>query len=425
MANVFASLTQKQTFMDGVQAELRDSLPMEYVSDINTEDTEYIYNRYGSDISAQSTPNATYRRNASFSYDKDSFLIDQEATAPDVITYRELTREGFDLVADRTDRHAEALREAVHDHAFHTTRLGAGSTLDNEVLAGSASAGTPITMSSSNPDDVASMVNQILQQQNAFGGGNPYVMMSPKQARFFNLFSMGAGFSVADKALTSGYFTVGGGTRVIRGASAFNGLDVVVTNRVQKSVVLTFADETDEGDTIVITVGGGAVTLTCDASPDGAGDYDQGGAGDEEATIDAVVALINNSDDVDAATASTTSGLYYELSQADRTILQDAGVRARKLTSSTMEISAFDTSLVVTETGDEVTVGTHKEHMLAGAYNSTTIALPSTGMHVDEKPLASTSSTRGTNGYELVSTQQHDAVVWTKMAPKIIDILAV
>ena len=420
MSNVFASLVQKQTFMDGVQAELRDSLPMEYVSDINTEDTEYIYNRYGSDISAQSTPNATYRRNATFTYDKDSFLIDQEATAPDIITYKELTREGFDLVADRTDRHAFALQKAVHDHAFHTTRLGAGSTLDNEVLAGSASALTPITMSASNPDDVASMVNQILQQENAFGMGNPYVMMSPKQARFFNLFSMGAGFSTADRALTSGYFTVGGGTRIIKGASAFNGLDVIVTNRVQKSVVLTFADETDETDTIVITVGGSAVTLTCDASPDGAGDYDQGA--DAEGTIDAVVALINNSDDVDAASASTTSGLYYELSQANRTILQNAGVRARKLSATTMEISAFDTSLVVTETGDEVTVGTHREHMLAGAYNSTTVALPATGMHVDEKPLASTSSTRGTNGYELVTTQQHDAVVWTKMAPKIINV---
>ena len=422
MSNVFASLVQKQSFMDGVQAELRDNLPMEYVSDINTEDTEYIYNRYGSDISAQSTPNATYRRNDSFTYSKDSFLIDQWATAPDIITHRELTREAFDVVADRTDRHAFALQKAVHQHAFNTTRIGAGSTLDNEVLAGSASALTPITMSASNPDDVASMINQILQQENAFGEGMPYVMMSPKQARFFNLFSMGAGYSVADRTLQSGFFTLAGGTRIIRGAAAFNGLDVIVTNQVQKSVVLTFTDETDETDTIVITVGGGAVTLTCDASPDGAGDYDQGA--DAEGTIDAVVALINNSDDVDASTASTTSGQYYELTQANRTILQDAGVRARKLTATTMEISAFDTALTVTETGDEVTVGTHREHMIAGAYNSTTIALPSTGMTVDEKSLASTSSARGTHGFELVSAQQHDAVVWTKQAPKIINIHA-
>lgn len=419
MANVFASLVQKQTFMDGVQEELRDGLPMGYVSDIETDNTEYIYNRYGSDVSAQSTPNATYRRRDSFTYSKDSLLIDEWATANDIVTYQEMTREAFDVVADRTDRHAFALEKAVHDHSFNVTRLGAGNILDNEVLAGSTSALTPITMSSSNPDDVATMINQILQQENAFGGGNPYVMMSPKQARFFNLFSMGAGFSVADRALVNGVHITNGGTRIIRGAQAFNGLDTIVTNRVQKSVRLTFADETDETDTIVITVSGGAVTATCDASPDGAGDADQGTTA--ETMIDAYVALINNSEDADPSTLST-SGEYYEFSQADRTILDNAGVRARKISSTVMEISAFDTALVVTETGDEVTVGTHREHMLAGGYNSTTIALPTMGMTVDEKPLASTSSTRGTHGVELVSAQQHDAVVWTKQGPKIIDV---
>jgi hypothetical protein len=417
--NVFASDVQKQFYMTGLQKNLRDSLPMAMVSEIETENAEFIVNRYGADVTAQSTPNSIYRRATGFSYDRDKKSIDEIATVTDVILYQELMREGFDLVADRQDKHAHALRKAIHRHAVDTARKGAGSVLDNEVLAGNASALTPITLSDSNADNVAATVVQILQEQNAFGEQNPFVMMTPRQAKFFNLFSMGAGFSTADKALTNGFFTVGGGTRVIRGASAFNGLDVIVTNEMPNSVVLTFADETDATDTIILTTTAGVVTLTASAAPNAAGQYDIGGAGDEEYTINNVVALINNSSDYLPGVGLATS--YFELSQADRTILQNAGIKARKLTASTMEISSFG-ALTVTETGDEVTVGTKREYMLAGAYNSTTIALPSKGMRSDEKPLAAVSGGTGTHGFELTTLQMHDAVVWTYNAPKIIAI---
>jgi hypothetical protein len=418
MANIFATDVQKQFYMAGLQDNLRDSLPFAQVSEVETENAEYILNRYGADVTAQSTPNSIYRAALGFTYSTDKKSIDEIATVTDVILYQELMREGFDIVADRKDKHAHALRQAIHRHAVEAARKGAGSVLDNEVLAGGASALTPITLSATNADDVSATIVQILQEQNAYGEQNPFVMMSPRQAKFFNLFSMGAGFSTADKVLTNGYFTVGGGTRVIRGASAFNGLDVIVTNEMPTSVVLTFADETDAGDTIILTTAAGAVTLTCAAAPSAAGEYDQGGGGDEEYTINSVVALINNTENYAASTGLATK--YFELTQANRTILQNAGIRARKLTASTMEISSFG-ALTVTETGDEVTVGTKRQHMIAGAYNSTTIALPSKGMRSDEKPLPAVNGT-GTHGYELTTFQMHDAVVWTYNAPKIVNI---
>jgi hypothetical protein len=414
---VFAGDTQKQFYMAGLQDNLRDSLPFAQVSEIETENAEYIVNRYGADVTAQSTPNSIYRAASSFSYNRDKKSIDEIATVTDVILYQELMREGFDLVADRKDKHAHALRQAIHRHAVETARKGAGSVLDNEVLAGNTSALTPITLSATNADDVAATVVQILQEQNAYGDQNPFVMMSPKQAKFFNLFSMGAGFSTADKVLTGGFFNVAGGTRVIRGASAFNGIDVIVTNEMPTSVVLTFADETDATDTIILTTAAGAVTLTCSATPNAAGMYDQGASAAE--TIDAIVLLINNTENALPSTAST-SGEYVEVTQANRTILQNAGIRARKLTATTMEISSFG-ALTVTETGDEVTVGTKRAHMIAGAYNSTAICLPSKGMRSDEKPLPAVNGT-GTHGYELTTFQMHDAVVWTYNAPKIVNI---
>lgn len=418
MSNVFASDVQKQFYKEGLQDNLRDSVPMLMVSEVETENAEYIVNRYGADVSSQSTKNSLYRRATGFSYSRDKKSIDEIATVTDVVLYQELMREGFDIVADRQDKHAFALRKAIHRHSVDTAIAGAGSVLDNEVLAGNASALTPITMSDSNPDNVSATIVQILQEQNAYANGNPFVMMTPKRAKFYNLFAQSAGFSYADQSLRDSIFNQSGAGKVIRGANGFGGLDVIVTNEMPRSTVLTFADETDATDTIVITVGGNAVTLTCSATPNAAGMYDQGA--DAVGTIDAVVALINNSEGALASTASA-SGEYVEISAANRAIFDRAGVRARKLSATTMEIVAFET-LVVTETGDEVTVGTVREHMLSGAYNAVTIALPSKGMRADEKALAAAVGGTGTHGFELTTFQMHDAVVWTNNAPKLIDV---
>ena len=417
MTNVFASDVQKQFFMEGLQDNLRDSLPMAFVSEIETENAEYIVNRYGADVSAQSTKNSIYRRATGFTYSRDKKSIDEIATVTDVILYQELMREGFDIVADRTDKHEHALRQAIHRHAVDTARQGAGSVLDNEVLAGSTSALTPITLSASNPDDVAATVVQILQEENAFGGQNPFVMMTPRQAKYFNLFSMGAGFSVADKTLTSGYFTVSGGTRVIRGASAFNGLDVIVTNEMPRTVRATFSGALTAADTLTFV----GVTLTAAATPTAAGSIDVEASA--EAQIDTIVKAITNSEYALASTAAD-SGDYVEVSQANRTIWDNAGISARKISASVLEVRAF-TTIAAAKSASAVTLGTETEHMIAGAYNSTTIALPSTGMRTDEKPLAAAVGGTGTHGFELTTLQMHDAVVWTYNAPKIIDVLVV
>lgn len=415
MTNVFASDVQKQFYMDGLQDNLRDSLPMLLVSEVETENAEYIVNRYGADVAAQSTKNSLYRRATGFTYSRDKKSIDEIATVTDVILYQELMREGFDIVADRQDKHAFALRQAIHRHSVDTAIHGAGTVLDAGNLAGGSPNGTAITMSTSNPDDVAATIVQILQEENAYGEMTPFVMMTPKQAKFFNIFSSGAGFSVADRALTNSIFTVSGGTRVIRGAQAFMGLDVIVTNEMPRTAVLTFSGASTANDTVTIN----GVVLTAVASPTAAGDFDvEAGA---EAQIDTLVSLINNSEYALASTASTT-GNYVEISAANRAIFDAAGIRARKLSTTTMEVTSF-TTLTVAEAGTATSWGPVIEHMLAGAYNAVTVALPSKGMRADEKPLAAAVGGTGTHGFELTTFQMHDAVVWTYNAPKLVDVL--
>lgn len=409
MSNLFNNDVHKQFYIDGVQEENRDSLPMRYVSDIQTDNAEYLYNRYGADLVAQNSTDSTYTTPA-FTYSADSKLINLEAISADRITEKEMSRQGFDIVADRKDKHAHAIKQAVHRNATRVTRLGAGGLVDNEVLAGSASAGTPITLSDSNPDNVAATVVQVLQEGNAYSSGNPYIMMSPKAAKFFNIFSMGAGFSFADRALESGMFMIGGGDRMIRGAAGFGGLDVIVTNEVPRTAVYTLAANLTAADTVTVN----GVVFTVVASPSAAGDVDLGA--DAETTIENLVAAINNDNGYAAGVGSATA--YIEVTAANRLILDTAGVTALKLTAATLEVESFST-LTVAEAGAQSSWGTVTEHMLAGAYNSTTIALPAAGATIKEKevPLF--------NGIELMFAQQHDAVIWTKDAPKIVDILTV
>ena len=409
MANVFNSDVHKQFYITGVQDENRDALPMRYVSDIQTENAEYLFNRYGADLVAQNSTDSTYSTPA-FTYSADSKLINLEAISADRISEKEMSRQGFDIVADRTNKHAYAIKQAVHRNAARVTRLGAGSILDNEVLAGSASARTPITVSATNADDIAATVTQLLQEGNAYGSGNPYVMMSPKQAKFFNLFSMGAGFSFADRALEKGMFMLGGGERIIRGAAGFGGLDVIVTNETPRVARYTLAANLTAADTVTVN----GVVFTVVAIPSAAGEVDLGASA--EITINNIVAAINNSSNYAAGVGIATS--YFEVSTANRTTLNTAGAKAVKITAAIMDMETFST-LTVSEAGAQSSWSAVSDVMLAGAYNSTTIALPSAGMTVKEKevPLF--------NGIEIMVAQQHDAVIWTKDAPKIVQVLCV
>lgn len=401
MANIFNSDVHKQVYLDGVQEENRDAVPMRYVSDIQTDNAEYLYNRYGSDMVAQNSADSSYTV-SDFTYSADAKLINQEAIAADRITYKEMSRQGFDIAVDRKDKHAFAIATAVHRNAAYETLKLASDTIDTVDVLGTGSAGDRITASSSNADDIAATAVQFLQESNAFTERNPYAMMSPKQARAFNLFSMGAGFNRADAALENGIFTIAGGARIIRGAMPFAGLDIVVTNETPKFAVYTLAGNLTAADTVTVN----GVVFTVVASPSTAGHVDLGA--DAETTIDNLVAAIN------AGAGAGTA--YVELSAANRAILRNAGVVARKLTASTMEVVSF-TTLTVAESGSNSSWGTVTDPILVGAYGSTTIAMPSAGTNVDEKkvPLF--------NGIELVLAQQHDATVWTKDQAKIKTIL--
>lgn len=405
MANVFNSDVHKQQYDEGVMAELRDSIPMSSVSKVRTDNVEYIHNRYGDDDSAENTTDGTYTVSDA-TYSADSKLIDKEAVKSHRIRYKDIAREGFDIAIDLADRHGFAMAEAVHRNSYTVGVDRALSVVDNEVLAGSPSALTPITMSASNPDDVGVRITQVLQEANAYGEGTPFLQMSPKQAAFFNLFSMGNGFEVADSALRDGLF------RVNRGG--LFGLDTIVTNEVLRSRTFIASGNVSADDTfsIAITIEGvtTTVTWTFKATPAAAGEVDIGASA--QISLENLAAAITNSLGYAASAGSATS--YIEVTAANRKALRRAGL-ATSTTATTLTVRGFRYS-TMTENLTNVTAGTYTEIMLAGIRNGIEIVMPSNGYHSDEKPVT------GFNGVEVTTTQVHDAHVFQKNRAKIVKI---
>lgn len=400
MANVFASAVQKQAFMEGVQDENRAAIPMAQVSDVDTENLETMNNRYGTDFTADTTTTGVYETH-DFTYSNDTLTISNQAVYGERIPLKELvhsgkgSKGGWDVVNDRINRHVRALGIAVHRDTYGNTVNSAGLTLDNETLAGSASAGTPITMSASNPDEVSTKVYSLMQDAGiAASEGRPYFMIDPTTARYFKLFGMGAGFNVADRQIMKGFELI----------PTFD-FDYIVTPEVEHEQVLSLA--TIPTDTDTITLCGVTFTADADGAAVGAGHFSI------QTTADLARAQL-----AEAINGTGTPGVdtYIDVSAADRLILRNRGVVAvNDNTANTLTVTAFG-SIAGAETLTDGTDawGTEKKNLLAGLRKSTHLALPSAGYMLDEikeVPLFT--------GSELRSTQIFDSTVWTKNQPKI------
>ena len=388
MSNIFASNVQKQAFMDGVQDENRTAIPMASVSDVDTENLETMSSRYGNDFAADSTTDGTYSVN-DFAMSNDTLSINNQAVYGERIQTKDLVHAGdaWDIVADRVDRHTRALGVAVHRSTYSNTVDGAGIILDNEVLAGSTSAGTPIAVSATNPDEISTKVYALMQDAGvASSQGRPYFMIDPATARFFKLFGMNAGFNVADRQLMKGFEIL----------PTFD-FDYVVTPEIEHEQLTTGSSIVS---TDVYTVKG--VTFTVVASPSAAGHVDLG-ANDEE-TLQNLAAAVNG--------GAGAGSAYIEVTPANRAILKNAGVKATS-TATTITVTGYG-SLAVVSPDTTLVVGDEQKNLLAGLRNSTHLALPSKGFMVDE-----IDQVPGFTGKELRSTQIYDSTVWTKNAPKI------
>jgi len=398
VANTFNTDTLLQIFKDGVQPEIRTAIPMAEVAEVDTSNAEFVHYRFGADVTAENTTDGTYST-TDFTYTDDTVQADKEAVVAELVKRTEFSEQGGNggyLVLDRVDRHSRAIGVAAHRNAYRETVDGAGLVLDNEVLAGSASAGTPITMSATNPDEVASKEYELLQDVGLDTTyGQPYKMIDPQTARFYKLFNMSNGFTNADDQLRRGWQVV-----------PLADFDYMITPEVEREQVLSMATNPTADDTVTVK----GVTFTFKASPAAAGEVDIG------ASADATRAILANAINGSATGQGSATG-YIELSAANRKILKDAGVVAvNDDTANTLTVSAFaKISGAETFTDGTDAWGTERKVLLSGIRRSTLLRLPSEGLTVIKNDMLESDT-----GIQLRSSQQHGAGVWNKNANKIV-----
>jgi hypothetical protein len=407
MANLFNSGVHKQQYDEGVMKELRDSIPLNSVSKVRTDNVEYIFDRYGADESAENTTDGNYTV-VDAAYSTDSKLIDKEAVKSHRIRYKEIARQGFDIAVDLADRHGFAMAEAVHRNSANVAYQRALGILDNEVLTGSPSALTPIVLSNTNPDAVSAALVQVLQERNAYAEGTPFVMMTPKQAKQFNLYSMQHGFEVADNSLRNGLFQVNRGHLF--------GLDAIVTNEIPRSRIFTSSGNQVANDNMVLAItdkegGLATVTWTWKAAVAVAGDVLIGAS--------AAASMANMATAIMAASGQgVTTGagtIYIAQSNANNVAVKNAGILAVSDTT-TLTVTSFRYT-TMTKTSATLAAGTYTENILSGIRNAVEIVMPSNGYNSDEKLVP------GFNGKELTITQVHDAHIFQKNRNKVVRLL--
>lgn len=399
MANTFGTNTQRQLFKEGVQDEIRAAIPFRDVADVDTSDAEYVHFRYGADLTATNTTDGTYTP-TDFTYTDDTVEADKEAVVPELIKRKELSNSGngkggFLLKDDRVQRHARALAVAIHRNAYRETVDAAGLTLDNEVLAGSASALTAITASSTNVDDIATKAYELMQNVGLSSSeGRPYFMMDPGTARFFKLWQMGAAFNTSDRQINNGWAVV-----------PTLDFDYIVTPEVEHEVTLTESGTISADDSVTVK----GVTFVFKASPSTAGQVDVGS--DDDESMANLAAAING-----GAGAGTA---YIALSAANRKILTDAGIVATaSAADSNITITGFGPINLVKNVGTNLTAGTEKKNLLVGIRNSTLLRIPSGGFTMVEND-----ALEADTGVQLRTSQMHGAGVWTKNADRICKLL--
>lgn len=408
MANVFADDAMRQKFQDGVQDDLRPLLPMAEVSEVMTEDMHTFHARYGDDFAADNSTNSTTGSVHDVTYLDDTIRPDNEANKRTRTSNQEIVDSargssgGWDLVMNLKDRHAHGLAEAIHRNTYRKTVDGAGLVVDAGVLAGGASNGTPITLSASNPDDIASKVYSLMVDAGVPQYGSPYFMIDGVGGGFFKLYGMGSGFASADRQLGDGW----------KITTDF-GFDFYQSAEVEREQVLTFSGNLVADNTVTFTAGRNAhglvtITLTAKATPATEGQVDVGA--DTETSIANLAAAING-------TGTPSATTYIELSAAHRKAIKDAGIVATA-TATTLTISSFR-SIAGAGTITNGTWGTESKKYLVGLRGATKLILPRSGYNLveDEAPV----NTDGTRylGMELISSQIHNAGVLTKDKYKI------
>lgn len=191
------------------------------------------------------------------------------------------------------------------DYRCFSEVVNAANTFDNGDLTTMASSGTAITLSSTTvPQMTTRMAAKLRYAENQEVSTNMALVVDSYAAADIEQYLLGKDIDIAGSVFKNGY------AGVIRNAVMY--VSENLQGQVDLVVDVATADET-------ITIFG--VTFTAKASPSVAGEFDVAGSVDAQGAI--MANMING-----AATGQDSASGYYEVSAANRAILQNAQVVA-------------------------------------------------------------------------------------------------
>lgn len=191
------------------------------------------------------------------------------------------------------------------DYRCFSEVVNAANTFDNGDLTTMASSGTAITLSSTTvPQMTTRMAAKLRYAENQEVSTNMALVVDSYAAADIEQYLLGKDIDIAGSVFKNGY------AGVIRNAVMY--VSENLQGQVDLTVDVATADET-------ITIFG--VTFTAKASPSVAGEFDVAGSVDAQGAI--MANMING-----AATGQDSATGYYEVSAANRAILQNAQVVA-------------------------------------------------------------------------------------------------
>jgi hypothetical protein len=180
---------------------------------------------------------------------------------------------------------------------------------DTGDLTTGASTGVPITLSTTTvPQMTTRMAAKLRAKNNVEPLGNMVFVVDSYAAADIEQYLLGKDIDIAGSVFKNGY------AGVVRNAQ------LIVSERLSGEVTLTFSGV--NVDTKVITING--VTFTSAAVPAAAGEWDVVGSAADAAALFAKA--VNNTNAYAAGTGLNTA--YFELTAADRAILEEAGITA-------------------------------------------------------------------------------------------------
>lgn len=200
---------------------------------------------------------------------------------------------------------------------------------DNGDLTTGASDTTPITLSTTTvPQMTTRMAAKLRSKNNVEPIGNMVFVVDSYAAADIEQYLLGKDIDIAGSVFKNGY------AGVIRNAT------LVVSENLPGEAILTYSGVGDA----TVTING--VTWTDAAAPAAAGEVDIKGTAAAQATQ--LVDAINNGQGYAAGAGAV--GTYFEVSAADRAILEDAGIVAEDLGTGIVRVRSRSGRLVVTET---------------------------------------------------------------------------